>query len=101
MPTPGRSPGSWSSAVRATRWRSDSACGPTSPGKAWGPSFVEAALAFARDRWSPSTFALDVFAWNERAIRAYEHAGFVRGEIYLRRFENGNARTFLSMTRPA
>jgi ribosomal-protein-alanine N-acetyltransferase len=74
---------------------------PDLTGQGLGPSFVEAALAFARDRWSPSTFALDVFPWNERAIRAYERAGFVRGEVYLRRFENGNERTYLRMTRPA
>jgi ribosomal-protein-alanine N-acetyltransferase len=63
---------------------------PDLTGQGLGPSFVEAALAFARDRWSPSTFALDVFPWNERAIRTYEHAGFARGEVYVRRFPNGS-----------
>ncbi|MGE5227429.1 MAG: GNAT family N-acetyltransferase [Planctomycetaceae bacterium] len=74
---------------------------PDLTGQGLGPSFVGTALAFARERWSPSTFALDVLPWNERAIRAYEHAGFVRGEVYVRRFPNGVERTFLRMTRPA
>jgi [ribosomal protein S18]-alanine N-acetyltransferase len=66
-----------------------------------GPSFVEAALGFARERWQPSTFALDVFPWNERAIRCYEQTGFERGEVYARRFDDGNEVTFLRMMRPA
>jgi RimJ/RimL family protein N-acetyltransferase len=70
-------------------------------GMGLGPAFVTAALEFARERWAPATFALDVFPWNERAIRAYEKAGFVRGEVYLRRFPNGTERTFLRMSRPA
>ena len=74
---------------------------PDLTGQRLGPSFVEAALDFARNRWSPTAFALDVFPWNERAIRAYEHAGFVRGEVYVRTFPNGVERTFLRMTRPA
>jgi ribosomal-protein-alanine N-acetyltransferase len=74
---------------------------PDLTGRRLGPSFVETALAFARDRWSPASFALDVFPWNERAIRAYEHAGFLRGEVYVRTYPNGVERTFLRMTRPA
>jgi RimJ/RimL family protein N-acetyltransferase len=74
---------------------------PDLTGRGIGPSFVTAALDFARDRWAPATFALDVFPWNERAIRAYEKAGFERGEIYVRRFPNGDERTFLRMSRPA
>ena len=65
-----------------------------------GAGFVHAALDFSRDRWSPLSFALDVFPWNERAIRCYERAGFERGEVYNRRFDDGNEVTFLRMTRP-
>ena len=74
---------------------------PDLTGRGAGPAFVETGLAFARTRWSPSTFALDVFPWNERAIRAYERAGFVRGDIYIRHFDGGNQRRFLRMSRPA
>jgi len=70
-------------------------------GQGIGASFVDAALAFSRERWRPSTFALDVFPWNERAIRCYERAGFVRGEEYVRTFPDGNEVTFLRMARSA
>jgi ribosomal-protein-alanine N-acetyltransferase len=73
---------------------------PDLTGRGHGPSFVEAAMAFARDRWRPRSFALDVFPWNERAIRAYERAGFERGDVYVRRFPDGNEVTFLRMARP-
>ncbi|MGZ8583519.1 MAG: GNAT family N-acetyltransferase [Actinomycetota bacterium] len=74
---------------------------PDLTGRGLGCSYVEAAMAFARERWRPSTFALDVFPWNERAIRAYERAGFERGEVYVRQFADGNEVTFLRMARPA
>ena len=74
---------------------------PDLTGRGIGPSFVEAALAFSRERWRPSTFALDVFPWNERAIRCYGRAGFERGEVYVRTFPDGNEVTFLRMARPA
>lgn len=74
---------------------------PDLTGVGLGPAYVEAGLAFARDRWAPVRFALDVYPWNERAIRAYERAGFVRGTRYLRRFDDGREREFLRMSRPA
>lgn len=70
-------------------------------GRGIGVEFVEAALGFSRERWSPRSFALDVFPWNERAIRVYERTGFERGEVYDRRFESGDEVTFLRMMRPA
>jgi ribosomal-protein-alanine N-acetyltransferase len=74
---------------------------PDLTGRSLGASLVEAGLAFARPRWSPTTFWLDVFPWNERAIKAYERAGFERGEVYTRRFDGGVERRFLRMTRQA
>jgi ribosomal-protein-alanine N-acetyltransferase len=74
---------------------------PDLTGRGLGAGFIERGLDFARERWSPATFALDVYEWNERAIRAYERAGFVRGEVYRRRFPGGNEKEFLRMTRPA
>jgi len=68
-------------------------------GRSVGVGFVNAALDFSRERSSPRSFALDVFPWNERAIRCYEQAGFERGEVYDRRFDNGNEVTFLRMAR--
>jgi len=74
---------------------------PDLTGRGLGPDYIEAAMAFARVRWHPCTFALDVFPWNERAIRAYERAGFERGEVYVRTFPDGNEVMFLRMSRLA
>lgn len=74
---------------------------PDLTGRGLGAGYVRQGLAFARERWSPATFTLDVYEWNERAIRAYERAGFVRGEVYTRRFPGGREREFLRMSRPA
>lgn len=74
---------------------------PDLTGRGLGPSFIEALMAFARERWHPARFGLDVLPWNERAIRAYEEAGFLRGEVYVRRFPGGAEVEFLRMERPA
>jgi ribosomal-protein-alanine N-acetyltransferase len=74
---------------------------PDLTGAGFGPAFTEAVMTFARERWRPARFALDVFPWNERAIRAYEKTGFVRGDVYIRRFPGGTEREFLRMERPA
>jgi ribosomal-protein-alanine N-acetyltransferase len=72
---------------------------PDLTGRGLGVGLVEAGLALARERWSPKGFALDVFPWNQQAIKAYEHAGFVRGHVYTRHFEGGAERLFLRMSR--
>lgn len=74
---------------------------PDLTGARYGADFTEAVMGFARQRWRPARFALDVLPWNERAIRAYEKAGFVRGDVYIRRFPEGVEREFLRMERPA
>jgi ribosomal-protein-alanine N-acetyltransferase len=72
---------------------------PDLTGIGLGPPLLEGGIAFARDRWQPRRFALDVQPWNERAIRAYEKAGFERGTIYTRAFHGGLEREFLRMSR--
>jgi ribosomal-protein-alanine N-acetyltransferase len=74
---------------------------PDLTGRGLGAGYLEAGLGFARERWAPERFALDVYPWNERAIRAYERAGFVRGDTYVRRFDDGIEKEFLRMSRPA
>lgn len=74
---------------------------PDLTGHGHGVSLVETGLAFARHRWSPQTFSLDVFPWNERAIIVYERAGFERGTVYIRHFDGGVEREFLRMSRAA
>jgi RimJ/RimL family protein N-acetyltransferase len=50
---------------------------PHLTGRGLGLSFVEAGLDFARTAYTPTSFRLFVLAWNKRATRVYERAGFV------------------------
>jgi len=73
---------------------------PDLTGRGLGLEFVEAAMAFARERFGPIAFRLSVATFNRRAIRVYERAGF----LPLRTFDhetNGGLHPFLEMTRPA
>ena len=74
---------------------------PDLTGRGLGAPFTEAILHFARERWGPVRFGLDVLPWNERAMRAYERVGFSRGDLYVRRFDDGVEREFVRMERPA
>lgn len=47
-------------------------------GKGYGSDAVEVVLRFAFDELNLYRIHLDVFAYNERAVAAYEKAGFVR-----------------------
>ena len=49
---------------------------PDLTGRGLGLAFVDAGLAFARDRFAPAAFRLFVMTFNRRAIRVYERAGF-------------------------
>jgi [ribosomal protein S18]-alanine N-acetyltransferase len=51
---------------------------PALTGRGLGLPFVLAGLDFARQRFQPEAFRMWVLAWNERAIRVYERAGFQR-----------------------
>lgn len=69
---------------------------PDLTGRRLGLPFVEAGMAFARERFRPSRFRLSVATFNERAIRVYERAGF----FPLRRYDhetNGGVHPFLEM----
>jgi [ribosomal protein S18]-alanine N-acetyltransferase len=58
---------------------------PEWTGRGLGLPFVEAGLDFARSEFAPSSFRLFVLAWNKRATRVYERAGFRRISTYLQR----------------
>ena len=73
---------------------------PHLTGRGMGPAFVEAALAFGRERFQPLRFQLRVALFNKRAIKVYERAGFVRDMVYLHDFY-GTPYEFLVMSRPA
>jgi [ribosomal protein S18]-alanine N-acetyltransferase len=73
---------------------------PDLTGLGMGADFVEAGLAFARERFRPSRFRLTVASFNERAIKVYERAGFVTTRAFDHETSGGVYR-FLEMTRPA
>ncbi len=72
---------------------------PDLTGHGLGLSFLFSGLEFARERYAPARFRLAVAAFNQRAIRVYERAGFRRGESYMHR-TNGGEHEFLRMERP-
>jgi [ribosomal protein S18]-alanine N-acetyltransferase len=73
---------------------------PDLTGRGLGVEFVEAALAFGRERFGPETFRLAVATFNRRAIRVYERAGFELVREY-NHATNGGIHRFLEMARPA
>ena len=72
---------------------------PDLTGRGLGLGFVAAVLALGRERFGPVGFRLSVAVFNERAIRVYERAGFVRGETFLSPV-GGVATAFLLMRCP-
>jgi ribosomal-protein-alanine N-acetyltransferase len=73
---------------------------PDLTGRGLGADFLEAGLGFARERFRPARFQLRVAAFNERAIKVYERAGFVRDMAYVHDFY-GAPYDYLVMSRPA
>jgi [ribosomal protein S18]-alanine N-acetyltransferase len=73
---------------------------PDLTGRGLGPAFVEAGLAFARQRFAPAAFRLFVFTFNRRAIRVYERVGFRPVRTVVVHGGHGQ-REFLEMLRPA
>lgn len=71
---------------------------PDLTGRGFGLAFVEAGLDFARARFAPSRFRLSVAAFNERALRVYERAGFVGIRTYDHETA-GSVHPFLEMAR--
>ena len=65
-----------------------------------GLRFVNAGLDFARREFAPKRFRLYVFAWNERAIRVYERAGFQQIGPHIVQHPKGD-REFVEMQRDA
>jgi [ribosomal protein S18]-alanine N-acetyltransferase len=72
---------------------------PDLTGRGLGSSFLEAVMAFARAGHDPARFTLSVAAFNQRAVRVYERAGFTVSRRY-RHFSAGRTWDFLEMTRP-
>lgn len=73
---------------------------PDLTGKGLGLAFVEAGLAFAKEQFALTAFRLFVLAFNERAIRVYERAGFERVRVFVQQNIHGEHR-FVEMRREA
>jgi ribosomal-protein-alanine N-acetyltransferase len=73
---------------------------PDLTGRGLGGLFVTAGLDFAQKRFRPRRFKLTVATFNERAIKVYERAGFVRTRTF-DHSTNGGVFPFLEMERPA
>ena len=70
---------------------------PDLTGKGLGLDFFRAGLEFGRDRYRPSLVRLFVAAFNERAIKVYERAGFRETGRHVRTFERWGDVEFVSM----
>ena len=72
---------------------------PDLTGHGLGVPFVAAGLDFARERFAPRRFRLSVAAFNQRAIKVYERAGFRRTRSFDHE-TNGGVFRFVEMERP-
>jgi RimJ/RimL family protein N-acetyltransferase len=70
---------------------------PDLTGRGLGPAFFRAGLEFGRERFAPRLVVLNVAAFNERAIKVYERAGFRAVGVHVRRFSRFGDVEFVSM----
>jgi RimJ/RimL family protein N-acetyltransferase len=70
---------------------------PDLAGRGLGLDFFLAGLAFARNRYHPRRVFLHVAAFNDRARRVYERAGFRVVSSHVRTFERFGEVPFLTM----
>ena len=70
---------------------------PDLTGRGFGLQFFRAGLAFGRERYKPPFVRLFVAAFNERAIKVYERAGFRETGRHVRSFERFGEVPFVEM----
>jgi ribosomal-protein-alanine N-acetyltransferase len=73
---------------------------PDRTGHGEGLAFVLAGLEFARQRFNPRGFRLNVVTFNERARKVYQRAGFTPVRTFTR-WTNGRPYEHLEMARDA
>jgi ribosomal-protein-alanine N-acetyltransferase len=73
---------------------------PDKTGHGAGLQFMQAGLAYARERFKPAYFQLDVADFNQRARLVYERAGFAPTGTVTRQV-SGRSQEFIKMSRPA
>jgi [ribosomal protein S18]-alanine N-acetyltransferase len=70
---------------------------PDLTGRGLGLEFFVAGLEFGRRRFRPARVILNVAAFNERAIKVYERAGFRETGRHTRQFDRWGAVEFVEM----
>ena len=70
---------------------------PDLTGRALGLDFFRSGLEFGRERYRPRLIRLHVAAFNERAIKVYERAGFREVGRHVRTFERWGEVEFITM----
>ena len=70
---------------------------PDRTGRGHGLDFFRVGLEFARERFQPQRIILAVAAFNERAVKVYERAGFRVTGRHVRQFERWGEVEFIDM----
>ena len=70
---------------------------PELVGRGLGLEFFRLGVDFGRQRFRPAKVILAVAAFNERAVKVYERAGFVETGRHVRRFERWGDVEFVDM----
>jgi RimJ/RimL family protein N-acetyltransferase len=70
---------------------------PDLTGRGLGDEFFRAGLQFGRERYAPAKTMLNVAAFNERAIKVYERAGFRETGRHVRNFTRWGPVEFVEM----
>jgi [ribosomal protein S18]-alanine N-acetyltransferase len=70
---------------------------PDLVGRGLGLDFFDAGLRFARERYKPRAVQLHVAAFNERAVKVYERAGFEETSRHVRSFDRWGEVPFITM----
>ena len=73
---------------------------PDLTGKGLGLDFFRTGLEFGRERYRPPFVRLFVAAFNERAIKVYERAGFRETGRHMRTFARWGEVEFVNMEEP-